>query len=206
VESARSTTCQVASEMSGQSSNLPEIVRAALTSVPTDDSVIQLIADLPSDVFSPELENALLMALSDTSDARLRNVTALALADMGSRDAVPRLVSLLKDRRTKGFRGTLLYALQKLKAVLPITDLAILIVSDTAEAQEEALALLEQSIDGKTDENDLTSAVSILLFGLSQPISMEHRLTVADAFEVCALALTRKLAKSRPAPTGKPRH
>jgi HEAT repeat protein len=111
-----------------------------------NDAILRDIASLDARDVSPSLEKTMLMALTDTRDGRLRNLLALALAKAQSPEAVPKLVSLLSDPKTFGYRSTLLYTLHKFNFTPSVRDLVFLILFDTPEVQGEASLLLEEAI------------------------------------------------------------
>jgi hypothetical protein len=105
----------------------------------------------------PSLEKIMLMTLADTRDGRVRNLLALALAKMQSHEAIPRILALLRDPKTFGYRSTLLLALQKFNVRLSIIDLVFLILFDTSEVQEEAFIMLEEAIPRSRPEDRLAA-------------------------------------------------
>lgn len=80
--------------------------------------------------------------LEKTKSPRVRNAAALALADLRAHNAKDKLVDLLTRSDTRGSRGTLLYALEQLGAVVPVAILADIIIDESYEAREEALELI----------------------------------------------------------------
>jgi HEAT repeat protein len=87
--------------------------------------------------------NQVLKILKETGSPRVRNAAAIALADMKVTTAKDELVKLLSRDATKYSRGSLLYALEEMKAQIPLTVLADIIAGDDYEAREEALRFLE---------------------------------------------------------------
>lgn len=85
-----------------------------------------------------------LQMLEQTNSSRVRNAAALALADLRALSAKDALVNLLIRPETTGARGTLLYALEQLKAHVPLPILAEIILDESYEAREEALGLIAQ--------------------------------------------------------------
>lgn len=88
--------------------------------------------------------------LKQANSARVRNAAALALADMRAQNAKEPLISLLTRPETKGARGTLLYALEQLRADVPIAILAEIIATESYEAREEALGFI---VRGRIDSS-----------------------------------------------------
>ncbi|BCJ42479.1 hypothetical protein GCM10010168_07790 [Actinoplanes ianthinogenes] len=97
----------------------------------------------------------LLELLRLTPDAAVRNATALALSDMVVPEAFDAIVELLRDPRTEGRRGTLLYALDPYDCA-PILELLVdLALTGGYEVRMSALGLLsgvETDIDEPTWE------------------------------------------------------
>jgi hypothetical protein len=83
--------------------------------------------------------------LEKTNSARVRNAAALALADLRTDAAKDRLIDLLSRPDTTGSRGSLLYALDRLGADVPLAVLAEIIVDDAYEAREEALTFIRSN-------------------------------------------------------------
>ena len=81
--------------------------------------------------------------LEKTGSPRVRNAAALALADLRADGASDALIALLARPDTRGSRGTLLYALDQLGAKVPLRVLGEIIVDESYEAREEALAFIE---------------------------------------------------------------
>ncbi|MDY8023127.1 HEAT repeat domain-containing protein [Paenibacillus polymyxa] len=69
--------------------------------------IIEEIGEKLDHTFTP----ILLRYLATTDSVLLRNVIAIMLADLGDSEAVLPLIDLLRNPKTKGNRGTLLYAL-----------------------------------------------------------------------------------------------
>src|SRR6202012_204343 len=88
-----------------------DALSSALIGGEVSDQLLREIASLSAADISPPLENAMSMALSDTPDARLRNLLAIALSKAGSQQAISRIVELLSQSKTAGTRSSLLYAL-----------------------------------------------------------------------------------------------
>lgn len=105
---------------------------------------------------------------------------AVALAEPPLQAAAPRIVDRLHEDRTRGSRGTLLYALQKLGQRLPLPDLVRLISSDTSEAQEEAFEMLEASAS-LSRRTELAAAIAALFWQLLVIRNAETRGVVMDA-------------------------
>ncbi|WP_270170244.1 HEAT repeat domain-containing protein [Paenibacillus sp. SYP-B4298] len=95
--------------------------------------------------------NTLIMHLKSTENNKLRNDIALALSDLGDRIAVEPLIEVLVHPKTKGSRGTLLYALENLDYRSHIETITGFIGEDTLEASMQSLLLLENIVDCLSD-------------------------------------------------------
>jgi len=95
--------------------------------------------------------------LENAKSPRVRNAAALALADLRAGVAKEKLIDLLARPDTRGARGSLLYALDQLRADVPLTILAEIIANDTYEAREEALAIIERGRGAATPQDSANS-------------------------------------------------
>ena len=118
--------------------------------------------------------------LVQTHSPRVRNAAALALVDLRAHRASDPLLSLLTRSDTKGSRGTLLYALEQLRAHVPLPILVNIIAEESYEAREEALSLLDRRLIDCSPE-DLSHA----------RITLEAALT--SAHDERSRAITRAL-------------
>jgi hypothetical protein len=92
MDSSRSSPYELDSAMSGISPEDASRVSSLLISGNVDDGTLRKIAalrDLP-----PDLTKNMLMVMSDTPDARIRNILSVALAQVGVKEAVPRILNL----------------------------------------------------------------------------------------------------------------
>jgi HEAT repeat protein len=80
--------------------------------------------------------------LEKTNSTRVRNAAAVALADLRARETIEKLLDLLANPKTRGARGSILYALDQLRANVPLTLLVEIIATEPYEAREEALGLI----------------------------------------------------------------
>ena len=153
---------------------------------PVDEATLREINTLqPGDV-SPEAEKVMLKALSDTTDPRLRNVLAMTLASINSGEAGNRIAALINQNETRGYRGALLYALNKLHRPLPLVTLVSLILADTPEVQEEAFEMLRDS-GGRSSHPDLEAAI-LLLHNAPRGNEPERQEIIADTHDLlCSL-------------------
>jgi HEAT repeat protein len=85
---------------------------------------------------------ALLETLDATADNLVRNGAAIALSDMQIPEAFDVIATLLGQERTRGARGTLLYALEPYDCspILPL--LVELVIADTYESAREAASCI----------------------------------------------------------------
>ncbi|OBY76629.1 hypothetical protein BBG47_26015 [Paenibacillus sp. KS1] len=89
----------------------------------------------------------LLKHLTATDSNILRNEIALSLSDIGNNKAVDTLVEMLTHPKTKGSRGTLLYALEELNYIHHIATITDFIGDSSLEVSMEAFLLLEHVFD-----------------------------------------------------------
>jgi len=85
----------------------------------------------------------LIALLQKTNDCGLRNLLALALADIGDQRALEPLIALIKSKTTAGCRGTLVYALQSLDCVSILVDLVEMAINGGFEVSCEAVNAIE---------------------------------------------------------------
>ena len=78
-----------------------------------------------------------------TKNGSLRNTIAIALADIGSKEAIEPLISLLKNPSTIGNRGTILYALESFHCPEYIELFAELLCEDSFEVSRQAFMLID---------------------------------------------------------------
>ncbi|MMZ55167.1 hypothetical protein D1872_170110 [compost metagenome] len=99
--------------------------------------IIEDVGEKLDHTFTP----ILLRYLVTTDSVLLRNVIAITLADLGDSEAVLPLIDLLKNPKTKGNRGTLLYALEFFDVSTYIVMLVDLL-DDTFEASRQSYQLI----------------------------------------------------------------
>lgn len=134
--------------------------------------------------------NEILLILSNTHSARVRNAAAIAVADFRSENIKEALLDLLLRDDTRKSRGTLLYVLDEIGASIPIDILTRIIATSRYEAREEALAFLKSR---RIDWN---------LQQLQRSIRKLERMTLSKNVERSkaaerALEFTSKLIKPR---------
>jgi HEAT repeat protein len=92
----------------------------------------------------------LIYELTHARNAVDRNAAAIALADLGNKNAIEHITKLLWSPETRRARGTLLYALSELGAHIDPQLLTNLLISEGYEVQYECLRAI--------DEGRITSA------------------------------------------------
>nr|WP_154892412.1 HEAT repeat domain-containing protein [Paenibacillus xylanexedens] len=115
------------------------------------DNVLGLIEELGNnnDISTAPL---LLELMNTTENHLIRNQTAIALSDMKYQDAVNPIIDLLKDPKTLGYRGSLLYALEPLNYSEHVGLLFDFIISGNFEVSRNSFLLLEQAKDKISSE------------------------------------------------------
>ncbi|MDY8046182.1 HEAT repeat domain-containing protein [Paenibacillus polymyxa] len=109
--------------------------------------IIEEIGEKLDYTFTP----ILLRYLATTDSVLLRNVIAITLADLGDREAVLPLIDLLRNPKTKGNRGTLLYALEFFDVSTHVVALVDLL-DDTFETSRQSYQLIS------TVQDEITKA------------------------------------------------
>jgi HEAT repeats len=118
--------------------------------------------------------------LEQTESPRVRNAAALALADMHTTSAGKKLINILRKPETKGYRGTILYALDELGTQLPISLLADLIMNESYEAQQEALAFI---VSGKIEYDQDIDDIKRKLSSARKHLTGEQACTLSEAIK-----------------------
>lgn len=108
----------------------------------------------------------LLKQLRYTDNHIIRNKIAIVLSDMGCQEAVEPIISLLKDPKTMGNRGTLLYALEPLNYTEYFDILIELLLNGNYEVSRQSFILLERAKES-----------------ISQNIKQESKLKLSKAIE-----------------------
>jgi hypothetical protein len=112
----------------------------------------------------PDVAPEVMRILERTSSPRVRNAAALALADMRAEGARDSLIEALRRVETRGYRGTILYALDELGANLPLSVVIDIIVDDPYEAREEALGFLASGrVDSDADPRQVEGKLRVAL-------------------------------------------
>ena len=94
----------------------------------------------------------LIKQLESTENHLLRNAIALALSDIGNQDAVEPIINMLRHPRTKGYRGTLLAALEPFDYSAHIDMLVDFLIEGNFEVSRMSLLLIELLIEKVPDE------------------------------------------------------
>ena len=117
---------------------------------PDVDAAVLAAASL-ADMGAVEAIPALRSALSGvTTPAAIRNAVAVALSDLGDEGLVPLIGELLRDPRTKGNRGTLLYAIESFDNRPLLGALTHLVIHGGFEVRHQAFQNI-RSINGTVD-------------------------------------------------------
>ena len=85
----------------------------------------------------------LIKQLEITDNHLLRNAIAIALSDIGDEEAIEPIIMMLKNPKTKGFRGTLLAALTPFDYSQYIDILVDIICEGNFEVSRKSLILIE---------------------------------------------------------------
>lgn len=84
-----------------------------------------------------------------------RNKLAILLSDFGKELAVIPIIKMIKDPRTKGNRGTLLYALEELDCSLHLDFLFSLMLEDNFEVNRQAYLIIEKVLSRENSNLEL---------------------------------------------------
>ncbi len=108
----------------------------------------------------------LLEQLKFTDNHIIRNKIAIVLSDRGCQEAVEPIISLLKEPKTIGSRGTLLYALEPLNYTEHLESLFELLLNGNFEVSRHSFILLKRAKDS-----------------ISQNLKQESKLKLSKAIE-----------------------
>jgi len=131
-----------------------------------------------------DLERHMLETLPCTDDPRLRNIIALKFCEDGSisgqQNSIPILKKLLEDPRTKGCRGTLLYALHEMKAPLSLNFLLKQIAEPDAsyEIQSEVVEIIQETVSNFSAQ-EITNS-----FRLVESVDLQNNECLNDVLEI----------------------
>jgi HEAT repeat protein len=95
----------------------------------------------------------MLELLNKTSDPAVRNALALSLSDLKDASVFDVIVKLLNRKRTRGNRGTLLYALEGYDCTTILPLLVDIVIDGNFEESRQALSLIagiETELDERT--------------------------------------------------------
>jgi hypothetical protein len=144
VGATRPTDVTIGDEMSTAHPVAADALEAAFASG-NEDLLVEELRKVDSHKSRQEARITLVTRIPEqTASPRVRNAAALALADMRAQSAKDKLIDLLQRADTKGRRGTILYAIEQLDAIVPVSLLIDLVVEDVYEAQEEALNFMKR--------------------------------------------------------------
>lgn len=93
--------------------------------------------------------------MTATENHLIRNQIAIVLSDMRCQEAVEAIISLLKDPKTLGHRGTLLYALEPLNYSDHLGLFIEFIMTGNFEVSRHSFLLLDQAKDRISPEHKL---------------------------------------------------
>lgn len=124
----------------------------------------------------------LLELLRVTPNGDLRNALALALSDLGEPRAFAEIVALLRQDRTLGNRGTLLYALRPFDCSSIVSLLVDMVIEGNYEVAREAMTLLS-SVDTDMGDDEWQGYVDRLRVALASPTE-ERKPLLLDLLEM----------------------
>lgn len=121
--------------------------------IPLDgiENVLKTINPEETDIWFERLVNAFEIADNPIE----RNKIAILLSDFGKELAVIPIIKMIKDPRTKGNRGTLLYALEELDCSLHLDLLFSLMLEDNFEVSRQAYLIIEKVLSRENSNLEL---------------------------------------------------
>lgn len=140
--------------------------------------IIEEIGEKLDHTFTP----ILLRYLATTDSVLLRNVIAITLADLGDSEAVLPLIDLLRNPKTKGNRGTLLYALDFFDVSTYVVTLVDLL-DDTFEASRQSYQLIS-SVQDKISEAQKDICRQMIRRKLTDHINKHKRDFLLESLEL----------------------
>ncbi len=110
------------------------------------EHALSIIAEIGRNKYK-EAVPVLIKYLQSTDNNTLRNEIAMALSDIGSAEAVEPIVNMIRNPKTMGNRGTLLYALEAFdySEYLELF-IDLLLNEDNFEVSRQALLLVESIV------------------------------------------------------------
>lgn len=124
------------------------------------DKAIELIKDIGKNKYQKSLP-ILIEYMETTDNHLLRNTIAIALSDIGNPIAIKPLINTLKDTKTLGNRGTLLYALESFNCYQYIELFVDFMINGNFEESRESFILIE-SINSYISCETLNKCISKL--------------------------------------------
>lgn len=90
-----------------------------------------------------EAVSLLIHHLINTENHQLRNIIALALSDIGDTKCIKPIIDILKNPKTQGNRGTLLYALEQFECSEHIELFVDLLINGNFEVSRQSYMLIK---------------------------------------------------------------
>lgn len=115
------------------------------------DKALKIIADIGVKKYK-EACPILMKYFEITNNNILRNEIAIALSDIGYSEAVEPIINMIRNPKTIGSRGTLLYSLESFDYSSYIELLVDLLYDDNFEVSRQAFILIENIIKNLSDE------------------------------------------------------
>ena len=103
------------------------------------DQAARRLADIGDKAAVPEL----MRIFRFTTNDRLRDASVASLGELGAIEALPFVLELIRDPKTSGRRGSLVYALTYFDCRSHINDLAFLITDESFEVRQKTLMVLD---------------------------------------------------------------
>lgn len=121
--------------------------------IPLDsfEAFMKTINPEETDIWFDRMANAFEIA----DNPNERNKLAILLSDFGKELAVIPIIKMIKDPRTKGNRGTLLYALEELDCSLYLDFLFSLMIEDNFEVSRQAYLIIEKVLSKENSNLEL---------------------------------------------------
>lgn len=124
------------------------------------DEAISIIEEIGENKLK-EAVPFLIKELESTQNHMLRNSIALALSDIGSSEAMEPIINMLKHPKTKGYRGTLLAALEPFDYSAHFEMLVDFLYDGNFEVSRKALILIESIVKEMPDKIIQKSIIKI---------------------------------------------
>ena len=153
----------------------------ALLSNTFSADLLDILSGLSSSDRSDQLENRFLNVIVSTNDPRLRNATAIALADLDLEIAPSVIRDLLLSVRTTGGRATLLYALRELLGHIPMELAVKLISNDSEETIEGCFYFFELGLVDLTSASEKNEALISLQATIEKTRDLSRRAILEES-------------------------